>query len=331
MDARFGCSHHDMRAVRCPYLRMSCPIRHSLHLPLLLIFAIGGCDGSGEGASGGAGGSIVDSGSTDAASGGDSIATDALPDVTGNDASETDATGNDASDAAEDGSVVDGDATDAGAEAGPPPVLPRAGCGTTGVATGSIEGLTTSVNGADRSYDIFVPVPYDEAKPHALIFSYHGVGGTANTNQFRIDNYSKTNGGYSINVAPQGWGTAEWPEAHFVPFAFDDSVVVFDQIIDELAAAYCIDLNRVFVIGNSNGGQMAFHLGCVRGDRIRAVIPNGGRCEAWGDGVCDPYHPPSAQSCVGEVMVLSVMGEGRRHAARCRGGNGRRLSLAPGL
>ncbi len=207
-----------------------------------------------------------------------------------------------------------GSETDSGS--GMPPVLPSPGCGRARAPTGSISGQTTNVGGTDRSYDLFVPEPYDTEHPHSVIFSYHGAGGTANTNQFRLDNFSEADGGTSINVAPQGWSHPMWPQEHFVPFSFDDSVVVFDQVLDQLAQNYCIDLNRVFVIGNSNGGQMAFHLGCVRGDRIRAIVPNGGRCFAYGLGLCDPYHGAGAQSCEGEVMVLSVMGEDdvTRHA-----------------
>jgi polyhydroxybutyrate depolymerase len=195
------------------------------------------------------------------------------------------------------------------------PVLPSAGCGLRGSPTGHLAGLKTSVDGVDRSYDMFVPKPYDVDRAHAVIFSYHGVGGTANTNQFKLDTFSTANAGYSINVAPQGWPTAEWNENHFVPFALDASLQVFDQVLDKLAAEYCIDLNRVFVTGHSNGGQMAFHLGCLRADRVRAVFPSGGRCFSYGPGVCDPYND-AANQCNGAVMVMSVMGEDdvERHA-----------------
>jgi polyhydroxybutyrate depolymerase len=166
------------------------------------------------------------------------------------------------------------------------------------------------VLGVDRSYDLFVPTPYKATTPHALIFSYHGVGGTANTNQFKLDTFSKAKDGFSINVAPQGWPTAAWPENHFVDYPdLSAHLEMFDQLVDSIAAKYCVDLNRVFVIGHSNGGQMAFHLGCLRGDRIRAVFPMGGRCFIVGPGVCDPYNKPSTQKCVGQVVVMSVMGQ----------------------
>ncbi len=195
-------------------------------------------------------------------------------------------------------------------------VLPSAGCGVEGSPVGLQKGLTTTVQGNERAYNVYVPEPYDAEQPHAVIFSYHGVGGTANTNQFRLDKNSDANGGFSINVAPQGWPSQEWDKNHFVPFNLEASVTVFDQVLDELAANYCVDLNRVFVVGHSNGGQMAFHLGCLRGDKIRAILPSGGRCFSYGPGICDPYNGGNNQQCSGSVSVMSVMGEDdvTRHA-----------------
>lgn len=196
------------------------------------------------------------------------------------------------------------------------PVLPSAGCGKTGSPTGKLPDQTSSVNGVPRGYDLFVPSAYDENRAALLVFTYHGAGGNANTNQFKFDDFSNAHGGASIQVAPQGWTSPEWDTNHFVPFNLEDSLQLFDQVLDELAQNYCIDLNRVFAMGHSNGAQMAFHLGCLRGDKLRAIMPNAGRCFSYGAGVCDPDHPPSSQQCQGEVMVLSVMGEDdtTRHA-----------------
>lgn len=223
-------------------------------------------------------------------------------------------TGDTTGDGVSGSSTGDGGGSSGGGD-GPLPPLPSPGCGLAGAPVGHFDGLTTVVDGVDRSYDLFVPQPYDPDKPHAVIFTYHGVGGTANTNQLKLDTFSTNNGGYSINVAPQGWPSAEWPENHFVPFNLDASLTVFDQVLAELGDKYCVDLNRIYATGHSNGGQMAFHLGCLRGDVVRAVFPSGGRCFSYGPGVCDPYHD-LANQCVGEVMVMSVMGEDdvERHA-----------------
>jgi poly(3-hydroxybutyrate) depolymerase len=213
------------------------------------------------------------------------------------------------------GGDTDGD-TDTDTGTGGVDVLPSEGCGLEGAPVGLQKGLTTKVQGVDRSYDVYVSDPYDADQPHAVIFSYHGVGGTANTNQFRLDKNSDANDGFSINVAPQGWPSQEWDKNHFVPFNLEASVTVFDQVLGDLAANYCVDLNRVFVVGHSNGGQMAFHLGCLRGDKIRAILPSGGRCFSYGAGICDPYNGGNNQQCSGSVSVMSVMGEDdvTRHA-----------------
>lgn len=297
---------------------------------LMVALGLGACGGSGGGttqggeASGGSGGGpttevptgdapsseatgTAGSGSTSSGSSGSGSSGQAT-DTT------TDTTGAVTQTAGETGASSTGESS-TGEMAGTVPVLPSAGCGLRGAPTGHLEALQTKVDGVDRSYDLFVPTPYDAERPHAVIFSYHGVGGTANTNQFKLDTFSAANDGFSINVAPQGWPSAEWSENHFVPFNLDASLVVFDQVLDLLAAQYCVDLNRVFVTGHSNGGQMAFHLGCLRADRVQAVFPSGGRCFSYGQGVCDPYHDVSMQ-CNGGVMVMSVMGEDdvTRHA-----------------
>ncbi len=219
-----------------------------------------------------------------------------------------DTTGGTTSPTTDDATTVETDGETSGTTTGGDDILPSAGCGLD-AESGHFPGLTTLVDGVERSYDLFIPTPYEPEKPHAVIFSYHGAGGMANTDQFHLDENSEANDGFSINVAPQGWPSQEWDKNHFVPFNLEVSVKVFDQVLDTLAEERCVDLNRVFVIGHSNGGQMAFHLGCLRGDRVRAIFPSGGRCFSYGQGVCDPYNPPNAQQCSGAVKVMSVMGQ----------------------
>jgi polyhydroxybutyrate depolymerase len=52
-----------------------------------------------------------------------------------------------------------------------------------------------------------------------------------------------------------------------------DDVGFFRALIEHLAAAYPIDSKRIFVTGISNGGLMAFRLGCNLSDKIRAIAP----------------------------------------------------------
>ena len=46
----------------------------------------------------------------------------------------------------------------------------------------------------------------------------------------------------------------------------------FHQVIDKLIEEYKVDKNRIYVVGWSNGGTMAYRLACEMSDRIAGVI-----------------------------------------------------------
>jgi poly(3-hydroxybutyrate) depolymerase len=48
----------------------------------------------------------------------------------------------------------------------------------------------------------------------------------------------------------------------------------FDNMLNNLSAAYCVDHNKIFVAGFSWGGDFVVLLACRRGDVIRAVEAN---------------------------------------------------------
>jgi len=43
------------------------------------------------------------------------------------------------------------------------------------------------------------------------------------------------------------------------------------QVIEAVSNAYCIDTSRVFALGFSYGAKLVHHLGCKRGDLVRAI------------------------------------------------------------
>jgi hypothetical protein len=62
-------------------------------------------------------------------------------------------------------------------------------------------------------------------------------------------------------------------------------------MLDRLEAEYCIDRNRVFATGFSNGAYFSHLLGCVMADRIAAIAPvSGGKRPA----PCAPARPVPA-------------------------------------
>jgi polyhydroxybutyrate depolymerase len=49
-----------------------------------------------------------------------------------------------------------------------------------------------------------------------------------------------------------------------------------NAVIDELEATLCVDLDRTYGVGYSNGGMFAHQMACALSDRFAAVIPQHG-------------------------------------------------------
>eukprot|EP01048_Picozoa_sp_COSAG05_P030373 COSAG05_NODE_10508_length_561_cov_25.748918_2_plen_95_part_01 len=48
------------------------------------------------------------------------------------------------------------------------------------------------------------------------------------------------------------------------------------QLLDELQAEFCIDPNRVYATGFSNGGTFTYAVGSALANRFRAIVPCSG-------------------------------------------------------
>jgi polyhydroxybutyrate depolymerase len=147
------------------------------------------------------------------------------------------------------------------------------GCGfasPTGVSSHSIV-----VDGTTRTYLLSVPTNYDPSATHRLIFAWHGFGGSGSS--IRSHNVEYGLGSSEISVYPDGlyiqqYGGTGWD---LIPTGRD--VALFDALSAYLESRYCIDTARVMSYGFSLGGYMTNLLGCVRGDRIRALaVVSGG-------------------------------------------------------
>ena len=76
-----------------------------------------------------------------------------------------------------------------------------------------------------------------------------------------------------------GNGTFSWSDGTNKPSEFRD-IAFFDAIVERLSKEYCIDMERIFVVGHSLGAWFSNSLACVRGDVIRASATGdgGGDC-----------------------------------------------------
>ena len=150
-------------------------------------------------------------------------------------------------------------------------VEPSAGCdGDPALTSGE---HTIEVDGEERTFILDVPSDYDEGTAYPLLFGFHGRGFSAA--EFRSQSYGNllsVAGDDAIVVHPdalgepeQAWDTESQSDVRF-----------FDALLDELTEGLCVDEARVFAAGHSSGGYFINTLGCVRGDRLRAIAPVAG-------------------------------------------------------
>jgi polyhydroxybutyrate depolymerase len=153
--------------------------------------------------------------------------------------------------------------------------VPSAGCDAAAVPPGTTDRRLRS-GGRSRSYQLVVPQGYDGTEPLPLVLSLHAL---------TVD-YAVTPSLYGlldaavedpvVIAAPSGLvsaGTPYWLAAPAVP---NDDVDFIVDLLDQLEAELCLDTERVFSTGQSNGGQMSSLLACRLGDRITAVAPVAG-------------------------------------------------------
>lgn len=145
---------------------------------------------------------------------------------------------------------------------GKPAPRPSMGCGNANPPTGTA-GQPRTVSG--HQYYVKLPTNYDPSKPYPTLIMFNPTNNP-------ID-WAEKNAGFEgtgprenwIRVYPHmqnpgsGWGSGD------VPF--------FEPFYNEITATYCIDLERVFVGGESSGGDFVSILGCEHGDKLAATMP----------------------------------------------------------
>ncbi|RMH40869.1 MAG: hypothetical protein D6689_12470 [Deltaproteobacteria bacterium] len=193
-----------------------------------------------------------------------------------------------------------GDDGTGGADAAPrPDAAPRAD------AAPPDAGLPTTFGG-DRPAELLVPANYDPAVPAPLVVLLHGYSEdpTFITGYTRFDTLVDSEG--VLVIAPPGLkdgaGKGYWNATDaccdFEGSGVDD-VAYLAGIVADIRAAYNVDPKRIFAIGHSNGGFMAYRLACDMADTFAAVVSIAGATFADST-ACSPAEP---------VSVLQVHGD----------------------
>lgn len=143
-----------------------------------------------------------------------------------------------------------------------------------------------------RRVRVHVPASYDPARGTAVVINLHGYAGDGQE-QARIS---------KMNARADAAGfVAVYPDGHHLPRGWNggvccgsaassgtDDTAWISGVIDALGDELCVDPDRVYATGLSNGGFMAHRLGCELADRIAAI---GAVAGVVGISTCNPSRP----------------------------------------
>lgn len=128
--------------------------------------------------------------------------------------------------------------------------------------------------GVSRRYLLYVPKTYDRSRPTPLVISLHGAAGwPALQRDISHWNDLADKHGFLV-VYPAGTtligerGPRVWPMG---TESLELDVKFISDLIDKVESDYNIDRNRIYADGLSNGGGMAFALGCKLSNRVAAI------------------------------------------------------------
>jgi poly(3-hydroxybutyrate) depolymerase len=128
------------------------------------------------------------------------------------------------------------------------------------------------------SYELDVPAGYDQTRSYPLVMAFRnsdvGVGA------FRAQ----------LNLAAIADAIIAYPNPPDQTWQFQRDISLVDELMSQLNESYCVDMDRVFALGDGAGALVANLFGCMRGDQIRgiAMLSN---------------VPPPPGPCLGNVAI----------------------------
>jgi polyhydroxybutyrate depolymerase len=168
------------------------------------------------------------------------------------------------------------------------------GCGKTApIAAGTSATQTLTSGGLARTYILHVPAGYQPDKSLPLVLDFHGHTSTDSAQEGYSQFSPLADQQGFLVVYPQGtigpdhqtgWGTygASDPKVNDVLFVSD--------LITKVQGQLCVDAQRIFATGISNGGGMTNLLACAMAGRIAAFAPVSGAFYPIPGG-CQPSRP----------------------------------------
>lgn len=129
---------------------------------------------------------------------------------------------------------------------------------------------TIASGGRERTFRLYVPESYDGTRELALVLNFHGLGSNGVESEF-YSGLVPVAGREGFLVASPDGINRSWlltPGVNDITFTRD--------LVEGIAEFACVDRDRVYATGISNGGFMSAALACFAGDLVAAVAPIAG-------------------------------------------------------
>lgn len=171
-----------------------------------------------------------------------------------------------------------------------------------------------------RSYLLFVPPAYQRARPAPLVLVFHGGGGAARAiaGVSQMHRLAMREG--FIVAYPEGtgrglaagfsWNAGGKPGSGWAERRGIDDVRFVRELVAALSQEYSVDPRRIYALGMSQGGMLAYRLACQMSEVFAAVAAVAATMTTAD---CRPKHP---------VSVLHIHGSADQNVP-LQGGRGR--------
>lgn len=138
---------------------------------------------------------------------------------------------------------------------------------------------TSGTLGGDRPVTVHVPASYVDGTPAPLVILLHGftASGDIEESYFRLTPLSDERGflyAYpdgTLNASDIRFWNATKACCDVGNSKVDDSGYL-SALIEQIQARYTVDPKRVYLVGHSNGGFMAYRMACDHSDQIAAIV-----------------------------------------------------------
>jgi polyhydroxybutyrate depolymerase len=157
------------------------------------------------------------------------------------------------------------------------PPIPSAGCGASIVDSGTFLDQSMDVVGFTRRWGAYVPQVHGGETPVPVWLYLHPSGGNRNSAVQALQPVADELGFLALTPQARGGGWLMASDDTEPDVSMENPDAVFlDQVLNQVGDELCVDLARVYVVGNSIGAMGASIAACIWSDRIAAIAPVAG-------------------------------------------------------